>query len=473
MAVSPLINRLNNDGQVYYLMGLGIKKGSIPYLDLFDNKGIYLYFINTIASLISEKLSVGLFLVEAAFIMADIYVVLQIARYYMDSIYSRLVCAMLFMCLALNYFTFDGGGNLVEEYALFPQLISIFLIICFIKGNYNNRHMFFQGILCSFSFFIKPSLIMFWGGVLVIVILLLKKRFYKQSCISIGSGIIGLMVGALPAYIYGRFTGCWDAMIEAIVMFNYRYSSAEGESLIKKIFSVILNWRMGGLFILTIASFIIVYKSKNIEMLLIYVTSLVLEVISISLSGYSFGHYYEGMIVFTLPSLVWISKKIYIKKSIVIAIAVAGILCNGKLLIKILDDYGIIRTISYDDMNFMAKCANLKQQNYNDSSVLVVTGTGNCQGAKYYTAMNVMPDNKYFYTLKIPYEELPDSVDAIANATYSGKYDVLVMYYIYKDKSKMWGVDKYDSGLREFLNENYELCIENEVLPLEMWVKKK
>ena len=52
----PLSNRLDfNDSAIYQYIGYLISQGKVPYVDVFDHKGIYFYFINTIRIFIITK----------------------------------------------------------------------------------------------------------------------------------------------------------------------------------------------------------------------------------------------------------------------------------------------------------------------------------------------------------------------------------------------------------------------------------
>lgn len=65
---SPLVDQMNTDSAVFIAMGRGMAAGKIMYKELFDHKGLYIYFLNYIAALISSNSQIGLFIVECAFI---------------------------------------------------------------------------------------------------------------------------------------------------------------------------------------------------------------------------------------------------------------------------------------------------------------------------------------------------------------------------------------------------------------------
>lgn len=53
--------------------------GKVPYRDLFDHKGWYVYFFNCLGALISPNSTVSLFGIECLFMLANIYLIYKIA----------------------------------------------------------------------------------------------------------------------------------------------------------------------------------------------------------------------------------------------------------------------------------------------------------------------------------------------------------------------------------------------------------
>lgn len=60
---SPLYYVNNaDDGNIMFTVGKAVLHGLMPYKDLFDQRGPLMYFMNTIASLISYKSFLGVFI---------------------------------------------------------------------------------------------------------------------------------------------------------------------------------------------------------------------------------------------------------------------------------------------------------------------------------------------------------------------------------------------------------------------------
>ena len=54
---SPLINSAGKDSSAFILMGRAMLGGKIMYRDVFDHKGLYLYFINDLAAMMSGEIT--------------------------------------------------------------------------------------------------------------------------------------------------------------------------------------------------------------------------------------------------------------------------------------------------------------------------------------------------------------------------------------------------------------------------------
>lgn len=64
-------NRIDaHDSSMFLYFGKGISEGLIPYKDMFDHKGIVLFFIQYIANIVGlGNIFLGIFLVEAVFLL--------------------------------------------------------------------------------------------------------------------------------------------------------------------------------------------------------------------------------------------------------------------------------------------------------------------------------------------------------------------------------------------------------------------
>lgn len=77
------------DANAFMTVGKGIWEGVVPYRDLFEQKGPYLYLIYAFASLISNKTFIGVYLLEVIAMFINLIFTRKIIKlYYKDEKYS-------------------------------------------------------------------------------------------------------------------------------------------------------------------------------------------------------------------------------------------------------------------------------------------------------------------------------------------------------------------------------------------------
>ena len=59
-----------NDATMFYIMGASLTKGYTPYVDIFDHKGLYIWYYNILAGVMGRP---GVFIVEFIFISVTTY----------------------------------------------------------------------------------------------------------------------------------------------------------------------------------------------------------------------------------------------------------------------------------------------------------------------------------------------------------------------------------------------------------------
>ena len=193
-AASPIYNAVRSDSSIYFTIGRGIKHGLVAHRDLADHKGLYLYFINYFAALISEKTTLGLFIINVVFMFVSLLVVYRISTKYLSS-EASFILTLVFSIVEVNRVTYERGLS-IEFYTVVFYLIGIYLLV----NNYsdkqiiehNPRYMFYQGMLCAIVVELKPNMVIFWIGlcVAVLMVLFFNKKF-ENIARNIATGVPG------------------------------------------------------------------------------------------------------------------------------------------------------------------------------------------------------------------------------------------------------------------------------------------
>ena len=106
---TPISPYYGNDSAFFLLMGKGVTQGKIPYLDLYDQKGPMIFYVNALGYLLTGD-RYGIFLMQIVNLTAACLIVYRLARFYLRSGASlAVVAAYLFV-----YVGTVQDGNMTE-----------------------------------------------------------------------------------------------------------------------------------------------------------------------------------------------------------------------------------------------------------------------------------------------------------------------------------------------------------------------
>lgn len=471
---SPVIDRMFTDSSVFFAMGRGMRAGKVVYRDLFDHKGWYLYFINYLGALISESTSIGIWFVEVCFAFADVLLCFKIARVYFADNDAKCICvSQLMLLLIVNYFTYEGG-NTVEFYCLTFQFVSVLLFVLYERSGvvpHPPFYMLVHGLCVGISFGLRGNMVLAWGALAaVLIIRLFICHEYKNMIDNILYGLSGIIIALLPLFLYGVLTESLLDMYEQSFRFNLLYGSS---TIIQNIIPAVFS-RNGILTsIACLASCIAVKKSKKVSSTgqLVFFLAWVLSILSFSISGYTFPHYYEYVIPLTIPFAMFMTEIIsgiieqhrISRRAVCVIIAALTICCNMRLPIKLFFD---------SESNRYAKTVetvtDLYRELYRDDKKVIVKGNN----AIFYNKMDVIPSNKYFYLPEISYNDYPYAVDSQIESILSEENDVIIVPFPnkeYHDERIIYD-DERDDQINALLDNKYRTVYDNGLV--RMWIKR-
>ena len=148
------------DANAYFTMGKGLMNGSIPYKDLFDHKGPFLYFLYGIGYLINNNSFFGVFILQIIAMSINIVCTFKISEIYNLSRRAAFITATLipitmlsdgFYIIANNF----GGGSPDEFVVPIFSVILYFFIKLLKKQDILKSaplYLFVIGLLSSLIF---------------------------------------------------------------------------------------------------------------------------------------------------------------------------------------------------------------------------------------------------------------------------------------------------------------------------------
>lgn len=213
------------DSAIFMTVGRCWTEGLLPYRDLFDTKGPYLYVINALGYLIAGS-RVGVFILQAVSLTIAFFFAYKLFRLN----YGHMMSLALTLLCALSLSSCMEGGNSAEEYILPCLFASFYLLLKWISSRPVDRHpvvySFVYGLTFGVALMTRPTDALGLAGILLAgLIWLLAHARASHTVNNILSFLAGIAVFLLPFLIYLFATSTWDDFLYACYTFNFSYLS--------------------------------------------------------------------------------------------------------------------------------------------------------------------------------------------------------------------------------------------------------
>ena len=289
-SMSPIGNKNSSmDSSVFRYIGLLISKGKIPYIDVFDHKGILLYFINYLAIIINKNL--GLWLIEVLTIFLSSCFAYKTANLFAKKYLSLLTIIFCFITLI---FAYDGGGNYTEEYALFFIMLSLYYFYRDVKKDSLIRisSTIIIGISLGAVLLLRPNMITVWICMsFYILINYVKNKKIKELLKIILIFISSCILFMLPFIIYLIYNNAIIEFINQYVIFNFKYSALHKTT---NIYITSTYFIMGckNIIISILVIFYFLFTNKENKNLLIFsLFNIIISLILVIIPNNLYNHY--------------------------------------------------------------------------------------------------------------------------------------------------------------------------------------
>lgn len=207
------------DASQYYYIGMMIGEGLRPYIDVWDHKGIVLYLLNYLGSIVGLG---NLELVEAA---AIVYLSYKLCVSYFTDRRRALVPVLLL--LPVLGMTIDGG-NMTESHSLPFMLASLYLYLKILNGSDRVRT---YSLLCAcmfvLVFMMRANNTGVWVafGSFCVADLLFRKQYARLGNI-VAYSLAGMLIPAIALYAYLVHMNILSESLFSAFTFNLKYTAA-------------------------------------------------------------------------------------------------------------------------------------------------------------------------------------------------------------------------------------------------------
>ncbi len=167
-----------DDSNSYFTMGKSWFHGYVPYRDLFDQKGPWLYFVYGLCSLLTPQSFGGVFLMETVICAIDLYLMYRAGRTLLPAA-PALACSAVSGALLFTSRSFYWGGC-AEELLLPALLLPLVQLMEHDRSApdrpVTRRMLFTAGICCGFAAATKFILLGFYFAYMLLVFALILRQ---------------------------------------------------------------------------------------------------------------------------------------------------------------------------------------------------------------------------------------------------------------------------------------------------------
>lgn len=311
-----------NDANSYFSVGKALFNGKVPYRDVFDQKGMYLYFFYGLAYLVSHTTFAGVFLLELILAVFDLAGICKILRLYVRK-ETALILAPLTLAVSFSSQSFYWGGS-AEEICL-PFLIwGLYLSLRYFKEDYpvlamRGGTVFLAGLLAGMVANIKFTVLgFFFAWMMCIAFSFLVRKDLKGAVRACLIFLGGMAVTFLPWLVYFAVNHAlyyWYWGYVYINVFAYSNLNGEGPGIAERVYTLakLLYWvavKNIGYFIFVITGVLYEFlgkKEKWLERFNILSMSFFLF-LGIYVGGSELPYYALPLCVFTALGFAWAGR---------------------------------------------------------------------------------------------------------------------------------------------------------------------
>ena len=240
-----------DDANSYFTVGKCIFRGFVPYRDLFDQKGIMLYFIYGLASLASPTTFAGVYIMEVIAAFFSLLAVFKIYQLFLRSEVMPYIITPITGAVIYSSLDFWWGGS-AEEF-LFPFVMcGMYLSVRHYRERYPEpmeyKVVLFGGLLAGCVLNIKfSSLGFFFGWMAFVFFADLAVKAVKKAFVSCLVFLGGMGIATLPWIIYFGTNGAIYDWVHVYIyknVFEYSKKLPMGERLVR-LYEIVKNHATG------------------------------------------------------------------------------------------------------------------------------------------------------------------------------------------------------------------------------------
>lgn len=219
------------DANCFFTVGKSMLRGLLPYRDLWEQKGPFLYMLHAVAAMISYRTFFGVYLLEIGAAFGFLWYSYRACRVLTE---KSMVLVLLPLMGALVFSSRPfAHGDSVEQLALAPLAYALYQGLLVVKRKQPMR--FGQavaiGITSGMVFWSKYTLVGLYIGWIIVVAFITVREAGIGALLRLFSGIlVGLLLITVPILLYFLLQGALSELMQGYFIDNlFSYSRVEGE----------------------------------------------------------------------------------------------------------------------------------------------------------------------------------------------------------------------------------------------------
>lgn len=400
------------DANAFFTVGKSMMNGIVPYKDIFEQKGLFLYFIYGIGYLISHKSFYGVFIIEVLFFSVFLFFVFKLVKMLLNKNYGYFIIPLVAI-LIMTCKAFVHGGS-AEEFCLPFFSIVLYEFFKYYKNNYlKNKEFLICGLCAGFVLMTKYTMLgFFMGFMLSIIVSNLYHKNIKNCIIYSTYFLLGMLIPFIISLIYLAFNNAINSFFEVYFYTNMTAYTKDTSNLfvtiMRGIFGLLIS--NGGILFLLIILLPYFVSKLNIksENKVGLIVMLILTTFFIFYGLVFYSYYILPIFIFIIVSIISLFEiltkkidKIKFKKVItVVFIFLTPLLCYS--LANYRTDIGKSESdfIQYEYAKIInkEKEPTLVNMGYLDMGLFTTSG--------------IVPSTYFFEQQNFSYEKFPDNIDA-------------------------------------------------------------
>lgn len=417
-----------DDANSYFTMGKSLFNGKVLYRDVFDQKGMYLYFIYGLAYLVSHTTFIGVFVIEIIAAFFDIWGFARILEFYARRS-TAVITAPLMLTIIVSSRCFYWGGA-AEEICMPFLIVSVYLTMQLFEKDIASdrsvcRNVALVGLLAGFVANIKFNVLgLYMAYALCIgIYLLFNKRI--ALCFKIAGCFLGAMLFTfIPWVVYFAVNGAlydWYWGYVYVNVFAYAKFGDETVTVLVKlknllrIFYTILREDMCCFSMLVVGVIGVQFIGHIKRITRILVPSLMLGTfLGIYIGGRTlpyyaipvaiFGIFGLALIVFFLDKITNATESANLYKKPMLQCGFGILVMLTCLCTELLFSNSVYFMKQDKDTFFLTKFKNIIEEDGYTAPTLLNAG---CLDAGLYTVCDIVPNVRWFQTQTLDMEEGP------------------------------------------------------------------